>query len=184
MSRPRLLLLDADVIVFAHELRVWGGLANAYELHVPAIIIEQEAKYFISKDGRTKIDLRAEEIAGRIKRVEATATQILETFKDFEASFLAALHDGEKEAITILIARAESGLAFCTGDIVAIQSVGMLGLPESCISFEKALQSEGLLKLVPSLGPPLRQSTVEHHTEIGKTRRITGECFKTPPLSQ
>lgn len=183
MSKPTLLLLDADVVVFAHQFGVWGGLVEAYEVHVPSTVIE-EAKFFKSKDGRKTIDLKAEEVAGRIRRVETTATTIAATFENFEPSFLAALHDGEKEAIAILVSESGRGLVFCTGDITAIVSIGMLDLSESCVSFEKVLQSAGLLKLVPNLRPELRQSTVEHHTKIGKTRRITGECFKRPPLSR
>ncbi|MBZ5513902.1 MAG: hypothetical protein LAN62_03475 [Acidobacteriia bacterium] len=183
MNKPKLLLLDADVIVFAHQFGVWAGLVSAYEVHVPATVIE-EAKFFISKDGRKSIDLKADEAAGRIRRLETTATRIFETFKDFEPTFLAALHDGEKEAIAILMTEAESGLVFCTGDIIAVQSVGMLGLCESCLSFEEVLRLAGLLKLVSGLGPPLRKSTTEFHLEKGKTRRTTGECFTKSPLSR
>jgi hypothetical protein len=178
-----LLLLDADVIVFAHQFGVWDSLVDAYEINVPSTVIE-EAKFFTSKDGRKTIDLKANEAAGRIKRLETTAAAISATFKNFEPSFLAALHDGEKEAITILVNESERRLVFCTGDISAIVSIGMLNLSESCLSFEKVLQLAGLLKLVPNLRPELRQSTLEHHIQVGKTRRITGECFKVPPLSR
>ncbi len=183
MYKPKLLLLDADIIVFAHQFGVWGNLKRAYEVHVPATVID-EAQFFVSKDGQKSIDLNAEETAGQIKRLETTATRISATFREFEPTFLAALHDGEKEGIAILVAEADTGMVFCTGDTVAVQSVGMLGLSESCMSFEDVLRMAGLLKLVPHLIPHLTKRSHEHHIEVGKTRRLTGECFKKSPLSR
>ena len=100
------------------------------------------------------------------------------TFSNFEASFLAALHDGEKEAIAILLLEAGSQLVFCTGDVIAIQSVAMLGVAERCISFEELLEKAGLLKGIQRLMPSLSKKAHEIHSQKGKERRITGECFK------
>jgi hypothetical protein len=183
VNKPKLLLLDTDVIVFAHQFGIWDNLKKAYEVHVPATVIDTEAQFFDSKDGRKKIDLNAEEAAGKIKRLEATALDVAETFKNFEPTYLAALHDGEKEGITILRAEAESGMVFCTGDMIAIESVGMLGLSSSCLSFEEVLQMAGLLKLVTRFMSSLTKKAHDTHLEKGKTRRTTGECFKKSPLS-
>jgi len=175
-------LLDADIIVFSHHFGIWQKLKAAYEVHVPATVID-EAQFFETKDGRKVIDLSAEESADQIKRLEATAADISDTFQDFEPTFLAALHDGEKEGITILQIQRESGIVFCTGDMIAFESVGMLGLSSSCLSFEGILQMAGLLKSVTRLLPHLTKKAHDHHLEVGKTRRTTGECFKNPPLS-
>ena len=180
MNKPKLLLLDADVIVFAHELGVWEKIKNAYDVHVPATVIEIEVKFFTSKDGGKRIDLQAAVAAGEIKRLEATAQEVAEVFANFEPSFLAALHDGEKEAIAILVSQATAGLVFCTGDVIAIQSVAMLGCTERCISFEELLQKAGLIKGIQRLMPSLSKNTHETHSAKGKERRLTGECFKKP----
>jgi hypothetical protein len=180
VNKPKLLLLDADVIVFAHELGVWEKIKNAYDVHVPATVIEIEVRFFTSKDGAKRIDLQAQMSAGEIKRLEATGREVAETFSNFESSFLAALHDGEKEAIAILISQANPGLVFCTGDVIAIQSVAMLGLAGQCISFEELLEKAGLLRGIGRLMPSLSKKTHETHSEKGKNRRLTGECFKKP----
>ena len=181
MNRPKLLLLDADVIVFAHELGVWEALKKAYDVHVPSIVIEVEVRFFTSRDGGKRIDLKAQVAGSEIKRLEATASQIYETFKDFDSTFLASLHDGEKEGITILSESGDVGLVFCTGDIAAIQSVGMLGFSAACISFEELLEKAGLLKGL-KLVPSLRKKEHDFHMEKGKTRRLTGEYSKNPPF--
>ena len=180
MNKPKLLLLDADVIVFAHELDLWEKIKNAYEVHVPSTVVEIEVKFFTSKDGGRRIDLQAEVASGQIKRMEATASEIAEAFSNFEPSFLAALHDGEKEAIAILVAQSSPDLVFCTGDVIAIQSAGMLGLSGKCISFEELLEKAGLLKGVGRLRPSLNRVTHETHSQKGKQRRLTGECFRKP----
>ena len=122
MNKPKLLLLDADVIVFAHELGVWEKIKNAYDVHVPATVIDIEVEFFTSKDGGKRIDLQAEAAAGEIKRLEATALGVAEVFANFESSFLAALHDGEKEAIAILVSQAVPDLVFCTASHVLAYS--------------------------------------------------------------
>lgn len=183
MNKPKLLLLDTDVIVFANQFGVWDKLKQVYEVHVPATVIDTEARFFDSAHGRRNINLKAEEAAGEISRLEATAIEVSETFENFQPTFLAALHDGEKEGITILKTRRESGMVFCTGDMIAIESVGMLGLSSSCVSFEELLQVVGLLKLVSKFMPHLTKRAHEEHLEKGAIRRTTGECFKKSPLS-
>ncbi|NLT68661.1 MAG: hypothetical protein GXX84_18860 [Acidobacteria bacterium] len=157
--------LPADVIVFAHQLGIWQKLKNAYEVHVPAIVIEEARQ----------------EAAGEIKRLEAAVHDISDTFKDFDPSFLAALHDGEKEGIAIVRNESDSGMVFCTGDIAAIESVGMLGLASACMSFEEVLQRARLS--VPRLPNHLTKKAHDCHFEVGIVRRTTGECFQNPPLS-
>ena len=64
MNKPKLLLLDADIIVFAHELGVWEEIKKAYGVHVPATVVEIEVQFFTSKDGGKRIDLQAEAAGG------------------------------------------------------------------------------------------------------------------------
>jgi hypothetical protein len=189
VKKPKLLLLDADVIVFANQYGVWTELKKSYEVYAPSIVIE-EAKFFetenvskgVEQRVRVKIDLKAEERAGQIARKEASALDIKETFKDFDSSFLAALQDGEKEGIAVLKGESDSGLVFCTGDTAAIQAIGMLDLSNACISFEKMLELAGLSKLAKPLLPSLTEKSHSIHVARGRERRITGECFKISPL--
>jgi hypothetical protein len=178
VNKPKLLLLDADVIVFAHELGIWNELTKSYDVHVPATVIEIEVRFFTSKDGTKCIDLKAEVAAGAITRLEASASEMSTTFQNFTPDFLATLHDGEKEAIAILTSGKAAGLVFCTGDIKAVEAVAMLGAATECIAFEEVLEKAGLLKRVQRLIPSLSKREHERHLELGKTRRITGECFK------
>jgi len=180
VKKPKLLLLDADVVIFAHQLDVWTSLKSAYEIHLPATILD-EAKYFETKQGNCKsIDVQADLIAGLIKKLEADVKDLTRTFESFDPVFLAALHDGEKEAITILASDGASELIFCTGDVSAMKAVGMLDLASKCISFEEVLEKAGLLKHCGRLQPNLTKSAYSTHSAKGKTCRITGESLKKP----
>ena len=41
MAKPRLLLLDADIVITAHSLGIWEQLKAAYEIAVPATIVRE-----------------------------------------------------------------------------------------------------------------------------------------------
>ena len=59
MAKPRLLLLDADIVITAHSLGIWEQLKAAYEIAVPALVCE--ARYFQSVRGSGSIGLQAED---------------------------------------------------------------------------------------------------------------------------
>ena len=59
MAKTKLLLLDADIVITAHELGIWEELKTAYRIAVPATIV-REARYFKSENGGRSISLQAE----------------------------------------------------------------------------------------------------------------------------
>lgn len=66
-TRPRLVLLDANIIIEAHTLGIWQGLVKNVDISVPSTIIHVEAKFFFSKrEDRTIIDLSSEVERGLI----------------------------------------------------------------------------------------------------------------------
>ena len=179
MAKPKLLLLDADIVISAHELGIWEELKRAYEIAVPATIV-REARYFESERGHSSIRLQAQIDQGEIKCLEATADELISTFKNFENSFLAGIDAGEKEAITLVNCGKCAEYVFCTGDTVAMAAIGMLDLGNASIAFEDVVRGAKLNAV--RLHVSLSSKTHRSHIEKGKTRRITGEGFKKSPL--
>lgn len=179
MSKQKLLLLDADIIFFAHEYGIWDVLVERYEVYVVATVLEQEAKYFKTPSGTRGSNLRELEAAGKIHRLEASAKQIQDCFASFDPSFTKQLDAGEMEGITVVASGEPEHIYFCTGDTNGIQALGMLGLSVSVVSME-SLINEASAKLAGGkvLAQHLKQRSVEHHLKIGQERRITGEYFK------
>jgi hypothetical protein len=71
MAKPKLLLLDADIVITAHELGIWQQLKADYRVAIPATIV-REARYFKSEKGGRSITLQAEIDRGEIDCLEAT----------------------------------------------------------------------------------------------------------------
>jgi len=70
-TRPRLVLLDANIIIEAHALGIWQNLVKKVDISVPSTIARKEAKFFFSKkENRIVIDLssevKQEMVGGRI----------------------------------------------------------------------------------------------------------------------
>ena len=140
MAKPRLLLLDADIVITAHSLGIWEQLKAAYEIAVPATIV-REARYFQSVRGSGSIGLQAEIDRNEIRCLEGTADELIATFKNFETSFLQGIDAGEREAISLISSGRCNGYVFCTGDTIAMNAIGMLDLGGSSMSFETVLRS-------------------------------------------
>lgn len=178
MAKTRLLLLDADIVITAHELGIWEQLKTAYRIAVPATII-REARYFKSGRGGRSISLQAQIDRGEIDCLEATADDLISTFKDFNASFLAGIDPGEQEGIALINCGRHTEVTFCTGDTVAMAAIGMLNLGSASVAFENVVRGA---KISLRLRASLSNKTHHDHVEKGKTRRITREGFKTSLL--
>ena len=51
-------LFDADMIIAAHELGVWGAIVTQYDIYTTEYICQNEAKYFRKKKtGKLLIEL-------------------------------------------------------------------------------------------------------------------------------
>lgn len=177
MSKPNLVLLDCDIIIFCHQLGVWEQLKTSSNVAV-ASTVAHEARYFRSQHGNKSIDIGSQITRKEIQCLEATAAELAGAVRDFARVFVAALQYGELEAIALLISGRFEGWLFCTGDRIAMQAVAMLGLSDRIISFEKLLTETGLKgRITGRLNRALSEETLQYHLDLGKTRRVTREYF-------
>jgi hypothetical protein len=179
MAKTNLLLLDADIVIIAHTLGIWEQLRTAYRIAVPATIV-REARYFRSERGGGGINLQSEIDRDEIDCLEATADELISTFKDFDSSFSAGIDSGEKEAIALINRGRCAEYALCTGDTVAMAAIGMLDLSNASMAFEDVVRGAKISGV--RLRASLSSKTFHDHVQKGKTRRITGEGFKTSPF--
>lgn len=52
--KSKLVILDANVIIDCHRNDVWKQIISSYEIYIPATILYDEAKYFVSKNTEEK----------------------------------------------------------------------------------------------------------------------------------
>jgi hypothetical protein len=173
-TRPKFLLLDANIVIEAYILGIWQPLIERVEVLIPSIVIKDEALFFRKEENGVPPAIRLEELVEReeIKEISASADDIADLHSVFDRVFVQGLHDGESEALAWLLKRGgEQGLFFCTSDAHAIQALAMLGRSRQGISMEELLKSIGLEK------PLSRQFTEEFFKsslERGQRNRISG----------
>jgi hypothetical protein len=184
MKKPRLLLLDSDVVITCYEIGIWQELKAKYDVHVTSIVATTEVMHFKDAGRKIAIDLEKQAANGEIVIVEATAIEMANIINLFTNSFAQGIDDGELEGLAVISKGELESCKFCTGDTNSIQAVGMLALGEQSISLEEVLSLAGIKCLPPhSLPPHFSQRNRDLQVKTGSGRRITGECFKKSPLS-
>jgi len=144
--KPQLILLDADIIIEAHELGIWDEIVKKVDIFIPSIIIQDQAKFFYTKHrNKVKIDLKSQVERGLIKELLTSVDELKQLSEKLNKMVL-DIHHGEKEALAFIFCHKNENYCFCTGDKSAIQALAMLDMKEKGISMEKLLKSIGLTK--------------------------------------
>jgi hypothetical protein len=172
--KSKRLLLDASVIITAHELDVWTALLRTVDVAVTSIIARDESLFFNRHLGSVPapINLAALISQGVVPELSASVSGIKRVREVFGEELNMALHDGEVEAIAVLYADMPDSLLFCTSDKVAIRVLAMLGLSDSGVSFEEVLTSTGLQK---PLSLEYQKQYFDRYIAEGQTQRIQGK---------
>lgn len=129
-----------------HRNGIWEKIISQYEIHVTATVANDEAVYFVSKDGQEKNPIRISEDAkhSKIKIIEAGADHFSALKEKVTDDFLNSIDPGELEAIALLYSGAYDDFKFCTGDKAAIRALTVFDLTFQGISLEKLLLEASL----------------------------------------
>jgi len=172
-TKPQCVLLDANVVIKAHELRVWLQLTERYELILPSTVIRNEARYFqTAKRVRKPIRLQELLAKGEIAELSASAEELARVHAIFASWFLGTLDSGEAEALALLKANKAPAAYFCTSDAPAIKALAMIMMSEQGISMETLLAKVGLKK---NLERQYTEDFFRTNIRLGQIARITGE---------
>lgn len=144
-TRPRLFLLDANVVIELHRIGLWQRLTGCCQIIVPSIVAEREAQFWDSGEGVGKpIPLGDDLAAGRIAIREADAAAMKDTLDLFDPVMQQSLDAGELEALTILREWSQDPPSFSTADFKACEALCLLGLSHLAVSLEEVLERSGL----------------------------------------
>lgn len=171
-TKQQCVLLDADVIIKAHEVDSWQHLMQRYDLAVPSTVVKNEVRYFRSKHNRTyKIDITAFVNQGAIRELTATVDEIATLESVFANWFLDKLDPGEIEALALMKAGKLEEAYFCTGDGAAIEAVAMIDMAHRAVSMETLLKKIGITK---SLERWFNDDRFQNRISQGQQNRIRG----------
>jgi hypothetical protein len=150
MPKFQLLLLDANVIIYAHELGIWDDLIDKCEITITRTVLEEETYYwFDEQDTPHRIDLNDNINAKDINCIDVPQSQ-LETFLEkFDPTYLDRLDPGEADSLALLDNSKESWL-ICSSDHIVYKVLGCLGRGGQGKSLEEILNTIGLGRQVKS----------------------------------
>lgn len=134
------LLVDAVVVIHAHEKNYWERLCNTHRVFLSATVLENELFYFSSDKGKKSLPVQTWLKEGKIIRVEADHSDLDLLVKKLSDDFMAGIHNGELEALALLLSKNHQNLHFSTADRAAVKALGLLNLRTRGISVETIVE--------------------------------------------
>jgi len=166
-------VLDAMVVIKAHELGIWELLLERAPILLPATVVRDEAFYFDTEPGEKRYSINLKDLidSGKIMEEEASVAELKNLHDIFDSITLEGLDPGESEALALVKSGRLGDVLFCTSDKAAIRALALMGCSEHGISFEELLTKYGLQK---PLDNQYTQGFFKAHLSKGKQDKITG----------
>jgi hypothetical protein len=177
MSRLKLLILDANVVIHLHEFGIWAKLIAVCDVHLPGTVVS-EADFFEVDDERHYIDLNDDISQDRIHVFDVELSRI-KAFRDqFDSLYVGGLDDGETEALAFLCDSPEP-FVISSGDAIVYRVLGRLNRSDQGVSLEEVLKQIGLQR--SGLPWSCTKKFREQYTKEGEIHAIQGTGLKKPP---
>ena len=170
--KPKCVLLDANIVIRAHEISVWEKLIEKVQIIIPSSVVHEAHSLFSDEQGRLPeaIDLKKLVTEQKIEQLSASVEEMASFLSQFDSLFQKGLHEGETEALALIYSNKTPDAFFCTGDAIANFALTMIAKSEKGISFESLLKTIGLQK---SLSWECTEEFFQRKLEEGKIRLIT-----------
>ena len=164
MSKLKLLILDANVVIFLNERAIWSKLIANCDVSLPNTVVE-ESGFFDDENGdRHYIDL-SEDIAN--KRVNIFDVPLIDLQKfqqQFDSLYISQIDPGEMEALAHLCNSSQQ-YSISSGDAIVYRVLGRLGKGTQGISLEEILSTIGLQQA--NIGWQFTRKFREKYTQDG-----------------
>jgi len=175
MPKFQLLLLDAGVIIAAHELGIWSRLINKCTISITRTVLEQVTYYWRDeRDNPYQIDLSNDIVEQKIQIIDVPLDQVKIFRLKFDPTYLDRMDPGETDSLAYLCHASEQWLIL-SGDGFVFRILGRLARSDQGISLEEILEKIGLGRAVKW------QFTKEFrlkYTKQGEQDSITGQGLK------
>lgn len=143
MPALKLLILDANEVIYLHETGLWQAVLSRCEVYLARTVAEEEAKFYRGSEADEIIDLSNDITKGRIRVFDQTPTEVKQFFDRFDLVYLASLDPGEAESLAYLMQSKDTYL-ISSGDAIVFRVLGLLNRSDQGISLEEVLQKVGL----------------------------------------
>lgn len=144
MPKFQLLLLDANIIIAAHELGIWPKLVEKCAITITRTVVEHESYYWRDKQGTPhEIDLTNYIKEGKINCVDVPVPVVDSFFSKFGPTYLDRIDPGEADSLAFLY-HSNENWRIASADGIVFKILGCLGRSEQGISLEEITQQIGL----------------------------------------
>lgn len=147
MSRFRLLLLDANVVIYLFKLGLWNEIIDLCDVHLAATVVDECDFYKDELGDFRRIDLNPYLEKGVITKFEVPLEKIIAFRAEFNEKYKCDLDDGETESLTFFL-ESKDEYTICSADHIVFQLLGSHFRSEQGISLEELLGKLGKTKKV------------------------------------
>jgi hypothetical protein len=142
MPKLKLLILDANVVIFLFENGLWQQVLARCEIHLSRIVAEDEVRYYHGRDADKLIDLSDDVTHGRVHLFDLAPSDLKQFVDQFDPLYLDRLDPGESESLAFLVLAKEEYL-ISSADAIVFKVLGNLNRGHQGISVEEVLQQIG-----------------------------------------
>ena len=143
MSKLNLLILDANVIIYLHDIGIWDSFIKTCDIHLPDTVVEEAAFFDDRDETRHYIDLSDDISKARINTFTVPLSELVEFQNQFDTLYFDQLDPGELEALAYLC-KSPNELLISSGDAIVYRVLGRLNKGNQGISLEEILTKVGL----------------------------------------
>ena len=174
MPKLKLLILDANVVIYLHEKGLWQPVLERCEVHLSSIVIDDEVRFYKSTEYDEVIDLSPDVAAGHVHRFDVPVSDVKEFRDQFDPVYRGDLDPGEEESLAHML-HAED-FVISSGDAIVYRVLGNVNKSDSGLSLEEILQKVGLGRS----GLPWQYTKAfrEKYTKLGQQEAIQGRGRK------
>lgn len=175
MPKLKLLILDANVVIYLFENGLWQQVLARCEIHLSRIVAEDEVRYYHGKEADKLIDLSDDITHGRVQLFDLTLTDLKQFVDQFDPLYVERLDPGESESLAFLFLAKDEYL-ISSGDAIVYKVLGNLNRGHQGISMEEVLQQIGMTrsKIPRQYSKQFREAT----TKEGEQDSIRGRGMK------
>lgn len=146
MTRSRLILLDANVVIHLFELDLWRQVVARSQIVIAQTVVDEA--HFFERDGeRFPIEWDALIREGSVEIRGLAASEVQAYCNKFDPTYYEKLDPGEAESLALLERDADSRI--CSGDKIVWRVLGNTNQADRGVSLEEILKQIGLTKGLP-----------------------------------
>ncbi|GAB4547759.1 MAG: hypothetical protein Tsb0013_07790 [Phycisphaerales bacterium] len=146
MTRSRLILLDANVVIQLFQLGIWEQITARCEIVLAQTVVD-EVQFYETDTERKYVDWEHWKTACSMRIESVPPADVQAYCSKFGPGYYEKLDPGEAEALALLVRDTDSKI--CSADKIVWRVLGNTNATERGISLEEILTMSGLTKPIP-----------------------------------